>query len=363
MGKNHDLNKGNTPDSSSEINAADLAQSLIRQNLCGLPKPAKPAEAKTEVGTLRMVRLDEIKIPEGRFRKNKGDIEALARSIAETGLVQPIVLDIDLSLISGERRYDAHVLLGREEIPARVVNFDDPLMAAVEEDRCRKGLLPSELYDITEALKQKAKNEAWRRQALGGRLDAETARGRADDFLAAYVGISRPTLSKIRNIIEAAEEAPEKIADLKVALDADGKVNRHHQELLKRRADDRTIAKFPLILVTSDWTDLLEQNMPITKIVKQAQLGSFSTEETIFMVTSPVQTCSQAAELVRVAGYKWQATVPVERGMVRLLASKARMRLEEEKEALLSISDEKWSEQAASDQGLVLNLGSILNAQ
>jgi ParB-like chromosome segregation protein Spo0J len=340
-----------------------MAQALIRRSLSGVPKAAKPVEAKTEVGTLRMVRLDEIKIPEGRFRKNKGDLDALARSIAETGLVQPIVLDLDLVLISGERRYDAHVLLGREEILARIVNFEDPLMAAVEEDRCRKALLPSELYDITETIKQRMKDEAWSRRAMGGRLSAEVERGRADDFLSAYVGISRPTLAKIRDIVEAADKASEKFSDLKEAMDQDGKVDRHHKELKRRQEECAETVKFPMILLTGDWTDLLNSKMPLSKIVKEAKLARFSTNETIFTVTTPIETCSQAAELVRIAGFRWQATVPVERDTIRLVASKTPMQFNEEMEALLADSDDGLAARAASAHVLVLRLGAMFSTE
>lgn len=360
MAKIHESQKGENPTTSSQINPADMAQALIRQSLDGLPKTAKPAEATPQVGELRMVRIDQIKIPEGRFRKNKGDIEGLARSIAETDLIQPIVLDTDLTLISGERRRDAHILLGREEIVSRIVDIADPLMASIEEDRCREPLLPSELYDITEALKQKMKDAAWARQAMGGRLSAEIERGRADDFLAKHVGISRPTLTKIRAVSEAAEEAPEKFADLKEAMDKDGKVDRHYKELCRRRKEHEASAKFQLILVTEDWTDLLDEKMPMAKIIKQADLSRFATDDTIFMITTPVEACSQAADFVRAAGFKWQKTVCVGANVIRLVGSRSSVTLTENQEALISCGDIEITSKAKGEDLLTLSMCSLL---
>lgn len=63
-----------------------------------------------------------------RYRKNLGDIEALARSIQELGLLQPIVVNASNSeLIAGMRRLEACRLLGWEEVPVRLINLDEEL--------------------------------------------------------------------------------------------------------------------------------------------------------------------------------------------------------------------------------------------
>src|SRR6516225_7356473 len=49
-----------------------------------------------------------------RYRKDLGDIEALARSIEEVGLLHPVVVTPDGTLIAGERRIAAYKHLGRD---------------------------------------------------------------------------------------------------------------------------------------------------------------------------------------------------------------------------------------------------------
>ena len=61
-----------------------------------------------------LVRLVEIQIGT-RYRQALGDIESLARNIAEMGLLHPIVLSKDLTLIVGLRRLAAFRKLGRSK--------------------------------------------------------------------------------------------------------------------------------------------------------------------------------------------------------------------------------------------------------
>lgn len=71
------------------------------------------------------VPLAMIKISEGRYRSDMGDIESLALSIKEQGQVQPIILSQDFTLIAGERRLKAHEFLKKDTINAIVRTYDD----------------------------------------------------------------------------------------------------------------------------------------------------------------------------------------------------------------------------------------------
>jgi ParB/RepB/Spo0J family partition protein len=57
-----------------------------------------------------------------RHRRDMGDIDGLAASIKELGLLQPIVVRPDGVLVAGERRLRAAKLLGWTEIPVNVVD-------------------------------------------------------------------------------------------------------------------------------------------------------------------------------------------------------------------------------------------------
>jgi ParB family chromosome partitioning protein len=58
-----------------------------------------------------------------RHRKDLGNIEGLAKSIAEVGLLHPIVVRPDGVLIAGERRLAAYRHLGWTDIPATIVDL------------------------------------------------------------------------------------------------------------------------------------------------------------------------------------------------------------------------------------------------
>lgn len=71
-----------------------------------------------------LVRVDEVIVPP-RYRKDMGDIDTLAQSIAEIGLLHPIVITPDKRLICGARRLEAHRRLGLVDIEARVLEVPD----------------------------------------------------------------------------------------------------------------------------------------------------------------------------------------------------------------------------------------------
>jgi DNA modification methylase len=64
------------------------------------------------------VRLADIKVGE-RFRKKFDGMDELAESILKHGLIEPIIVDEDLNLIAGERRFRAHEKLGLKTIEVK----------------------------------------------------------------------------------------------------------------------------------------------------------------------------------------------------------------------------------------------------
>ncbi|MGC8793982.1 MAG: ParB/RepB/Spo0J family partition protein [Bryobacteraceae bacterium] len=95
---------------------------------------------------------EQIRIGE-RYRREMGDLEGLAESIAREGLLQPIGLTEDYRLVFGQRRLLAvRDILRWLTIPARVVRVSSLLAAEHDENEFSKSFTASERAAIGKAL-------------------------------------------------------------------------------------------------------------------------------------------------------------------------------------------------------------------
>ena len=84
-----------------------------------------------------------------RHRKDMGDLDGLARSISEIGLLHPVVVTPDNRLIAGQRRLEACRRLGWDCIPATVVDLENLAIGERDENMVRKDFTPSEAVAVT----------------------------------------------------------------------------------------------------------------------------------------------------------------------------------------------------------------------
>ena len=79
------------------------------------------------MNTFLEIPLEKIRIGK-RFRKDCGSLHALANSISQTGLLQPIIVKLEKNetyfLLAGFRRIQAHKLLGFSTIYAHVLGVN-----------------------------------------------------------------------------------------------------------------------------------------------------------------------------------------------------------------------------------------------
>jgi ParB family chromosome partitioning protein len=107
-------------------------------------------------------------------------LETLAKSIEQSGLMQPIVVrrvantDDRFELIAGERRWRAMDRLGRTEVPAIVQDVDNAKAAelALIENLQREDLNP---IDRATALRRLADEFSWTHQELSSRVGLDRA--------------------------------------------------------------------------------------------------------------------------------------------------------------------------------------------
>jgi ParB family chromosome partitioning protein len=84
-----------------------------------------------------------------RKRKDLGDLQPLADSIAAIGLLHPIVVRPDGTLIAGARRLAAYRdVLGLAEVPVRVVDLEALVRGEADENAQRLGFAPGEAIEV-----------------------------------------------------------------------------------------------------------------------------------------------------------------------------------------------------------------------
>jgi ParB/RepB/Spo0J family partition protein len=174
-----------------------------------------------------------------RHRRDMGDIAGLARSIAELGLLHPVVVRPDGRLIAGERRLRACRQLGWTEIPVTVVDLAEITRGELAENADRKDFLPSEIEAIRRALEPTEKAAAKARQ--GARTDLVEnfhevpMPQKSRDRIGAFAGVSGRTVAKIAAVVAAAEAEPDRFGKLLDEMDRTGRVDSPFRRLVVAR--------------------------------------------------------------------------------------------------------------------------------
>ena len=102
----------------------------------------------------RLVQIDELDPNPNQPRQVMGDLSELMASIAEKGIIEPIIVRQRggrFQIVAGERRYQAAVQVGLREVPIviREVDDDEIIEIALIENIQRKDLTP---FEESEAL-------------------------------------------------------------------------------------------------------------------------------------------------------------------------------------------------------------------
>ena len=162
------------------------------------------------------IKISEIKINPGRRDTQQRNVEELARSIAAVGLMNPITVTQDNTLIAGLHRLEAVKLLGWAEIECTVSDADglQAELAEIDENFVRAGLSHRELGDLL--LRRKELYEAIHPETRQGQRNGQTAKNDKLTVLAAKpfsedtadkLGISKRTVERL--VQTAANLTPE----------------------------------------------------------------------------------------------------------------------------------------------------------
>ena len=239
------------------------------------------------------IRVDDVKVPRDRARKDLGDVAGLARSIRNEGLLHPIVVEPDGTLVVGRRRLAAVRSLGWETVPALVREDGDRRLAEAAENTFREQLRPTEALALARRLwpdvqrrvgGQGARNDL--KAKLGGvgellgEIDRTVTTTQAE--VARMVGYSATNLRKIRFVV-AERDAGRLDGSVVAEMDCSGRVHGAWQEASRaarvRKARGRPplhvgTGVFDVICADPPW--FLEgqgQNAPTNKHVPYAQMS------------------------------------------------------------------------------------------
>ncbi len=164
--------------------------------------------------------------PEG-VRENPGDVDGLAATIAEQGLLQPLGVVAAghgrYRVVYGNRRREASLQLGLEQVPCILLDEDDPrtLLQQITENMQRQ-----DLNDL-----EKARAFLRLREQLG-ETTGKRSEGDLDEETGKAVGLSARTIRRYLGLLELPDEIQ--------AMLRDGELSVTQAQHLRRIPNKRT---------------------------------------------------------------------------------------------------------------------------
>ena len=200
------------------------------------------------------IKISDIRINPGRRDLKQQNVDELARSIKAVGLMNPITVTQDNTLIAGLHRLEAAKLLGWTEIECTVSDAEgiQAELAEIDENFVRAGLSHRELGDLL--LRRKELYEALHPETQQGKRNGQTVKSgnltllEAKPFsqdTAEKLGVSKRTVERL--VQTAANLTPEakkviREADDKISRDAALKISRLPPDQQEEAAAVLTIA-------------------------------------------------------------------------------------------------------------------------
>ena len=218
------------------------------------------------------MKISEIKINPGRRDTQQRNVEELARSIAAVGLMNPITVTQDNTLIAGLHRLEAVKLLGWAEIECTVSDAGglQAELAEIDENFVRAGLSHRELGDLL--LRRKELYEAIHPETRQGMRNGQTAKNENFSLLqtksfaqdtADKLGVSKRT---VEQLVQTARDLTPEAKE--IIRDADDKITRSDALKISRLPPDQQAEAAAVLTITP----------PVPKKPKMADLEPLLTE-------------------------------------------------------------------------------------
>jgi len=276
-------------------------------------------------GARYSMNIDQIQIG-FRYRRHLGDLRALADSIAEVGLLHPIVVTPEGRLIAGQRRLEACRLIGWSEVPVTVVDLYQAARGEAHENFVRKDLLPSEIIALKRAIEPLERRAARERQ--GSRVDLlpqadsaslqEDVAGDTRDKIARYLGVGRTTIERAEALIDAAEAEPEEYGHLVEQMDRSGKVAGAYRrlEVLKQTrqldivAPELPTGPFQVIVADPPWRYETSADLPYPTMaiedIKALPVAVIAADDAVLWLWTTTAHLRVAFDVVQAWGFEYK---------------------------------------------------------
>ena len=202
---------------------------------------------------------------EDRYRKDMGDIKALAEGIKTKGLLQPIVVNQQYKLMAGGRRLEAIKLLKWREVDTAIYFTNQPIEEKeieLMENVYRKDMLWHERADLERRIKE-----------YYDKRDPNWTQKKQSELLNVSVGIVNRRLQ----LAEIMEEIPE-LRECQTADEAWSNYNRIQEalaiEALSRRAEQQNGTAPPLDMPKHEWAETHYRLGDALKLLPKLPQGS-----------------------------------------------------------------------------------------
>lgn len=162
-----------------------------------------------------------------RFRKDLGDLDTLAKSIQEIGLLHPVVINQNNELIAGARRLEACKSLGWNEVPVTFVPIQDIIKGELDENTVRMDFKFSERVAILQEIERQR-----------SKLERDNKGKRSAEIAATLTNSSPAQLYKEKKVLQTIQQDP-RLEYLVKEIDNEN-ITVHHATKLIEEARERS---------------------------------------------------------------------------------------------------------------------------
>ncbi len=215
---------------------------------------------------IKQVKLNELRSNPYQPRKNfdVDKLEELASSIKEHGVFQPIIIKKSIKgyeIIAGERRVKASQLLGLEEIPAIIKDFNDKEMMEIA---LLENLQRENLNALEEAVAYKKMIDS---------LDI------TQEILSKRIGKSRSYVTNILGLLTLSEYVQNKIVTKELTMGHARVISKIKDHKIQEKMAKKIIEEGLSVRQTEELNTLDDEDKPkIIKPIKESIYGDFENQ-------------------------------------------------------------------------------------